>query len=115
MPSSLYDFDKTAFFISSVSNIWLTRIGFSFLLTGLEQLEKDRQFSSLKKFLDQTKNLDEADRKLGGLTIKQARLFAQYYQRKEDREKKLETRIKQAPKAAAEIRYRKIYLSHKLG
>jgi hypothetical protein len=84
-------------------------------LTELEQLETDRNFSSLRKFLQNTKNLDEADRKLGGLSIKQVRLFAQYYQRKKESRQKLETRIRRAPRNAAEIRYGKIHPSHKIG
>lgn len=76
-------------------------------MTEIEELEADQKFSSLRRFLERTKNLDETDRKLGGLSIKQAKLFAQYYKRKNEQSQKLETRIRKAPRTVAEIRYKK--------
>ena len=84
-------------------------------MTELEQLETDVKFASLKKFLDRAGSLDVADRKLGGLSRAQARLFGEYYQSKLDLGKKIETRVKEAPLTVAKIRYGKIHPGHKIG
>lgn len=86
-------------------------------MTELEQLQTDAKFASLKKLLDRAGSLDAMEtkfRKRGGLTIKQARLFAQYYQKKGEQKKKLETRVREAPLTAAKIRYQKRHPKHKI-
>ena len=86
-------------------------------MTELEQLETDAKFASLKKLLDKAGSLDSMQTKFGkrgGLTIKQARLFAEYYQKKGEEKKKLEARVRQVPLTIAKIRYQKIHPKHKI-
>jgi hypothetical protein len=73
-------------------------------MTELEQLETETHFSSLKRMLDRAGSLYRMDRllsKRGGLTKTQARLFAKYFQKKDEVRRKLATKVREAPLTVA--------------
>ena len=55
---------------------------------------QDSEYESLKRLMDRSKNLDDFDRRVGGASALQARLFVDYVKLKETQEQELARRIR---------------------